>query len=726
MQLMTMIRIKDKTRPRKVNNVLLPTLLALASVVVIAQDSAARPPLNQGRAVAASSETKYANDFSDLNQALAAIGASTATLIINSAQEINVRLVSPPNVTVKFVGDGVVSRGTLNIRGPIEAPLNKSLISGSGAISLSGNVALSEIFPQWFGAIGDGKAEDAPALQLAVDAALEAGVPVSINSTFNLGTTSLVLRGAGQLRGSNIGIGSGVGSRLLYRGGAAAVQVNDGTGVTTQHWVIRDLVIDGRGAGAYGIQLGTSTGTPKSAGGLIDNVVVRGFVIGGVRVVASQLSTLRRVRALHNPGDGFILDDLQPGGNTATDLIDCRADANGKRGFYIKSAAAFQFISCSAENNGEEGMLLEQRSGNPLYALSFLQPYFERNNTARQGSASTDYADFKAYSVDASVMGQVQIINGYFTTRGKYNYFLNLSKGAFTVTAPHFSGKAGMPGATIQPYGKVYSTATILAIQSPYPSSAWNISAGVQGSYLEMRRGLVLTTYDKTRPALSAVGGRGMRITTDKSVLGSAPALEVVGGNGMLLTDHEIDAKAKIGRIGVKHFSNALKPFFWGEAISSAMANELRIGGGGMGNAATSINFFTAVDNKTTGGELAGSFTNYGAFAAAKAITSGVVTLPDAPMIVTDATRGNLFRVTVGGNRTLAAPLNPTDGQVIIWEFIQDERGNRTITLSPDFVLGLDVKEINLTPGANKRDFMRCIYNVISGQWYVLDFKRGY
>jgi hypothetical protein len=48
------------------------------------------------------------------------------------------------------------------------------------------------------------------------------------------------------------------------------------------------------------------------------------------------------------------------------------------------------------------------------------------------------------------------------------------------------------------------------------------------------------------------------------------------------------------------------------------------------------------------------------------------VALTDASTVLVNAALGNLFRVTLGGNRTLGAPSNPTDGQTIHFEIKQD------------------------------------------------------
>lgn len=103
-----------------------------------------------------------------------------------------------------------------------------------------------------------------------------------------------------------------------------------------------------------------------------------------------------------------------------------------------------------------------------------------------------------------------------------------------------------------------------------------------------------------------------------------------------------------------------------------------------------------------------------------------VVTLTDAATIATDASAGDHFRVTLGGNRTLGAPTNPSDGQRAVWEFIQDATGSRTITLNAVFALGTDITAVTLTTTANKRDFMGAIYNATAAKWYVVAFVKGY
>lgn len=126
------------------------------------------------------------------------------------------------------------------------------------------------------------------------------------------------------------------------------------------------------------------------------------------------------------------------------------------------------------------------------------------------------------------------------------------------------------------------------------------------------------------------------------------------------------------------------------------------------------------------GGTSKFSVSNTGKVVAAAAITHGVGSLTDAATVATDASAGNHFRVTLGGNRTLGNPTNGTDGQRVTWELIQDGTGSRTITLDTKFALGNDISSVTLTTTASKRDFLSAVYNSGADKWYVVGFVGGY
>ena len=73
------------------------------------------------------------------------------------------------------------------------------------------------------------------------------------------------------------------------------------------------------------------------------------------------------------------------------------------------------------------------------------------------------------------------------------------------------------------------------------------------------------------------------------------------------------------------------------------------------------------------------------------AVKSFITTLTDAASIAVDFNDGNLFLVTLGGNRTLAAPSNATAGDVGSIYVIQDGTGGRTLSYNAvwQFVSGV-------------------------------------
>lgn len=60
-------------------------------------------------------------------------------------------------------------------------------------------------------------------------------------------------------------------------------------------------------------------------------------------------------------------------------------------------------------------------------------------------------------------------------------------------------------------------------------------------------------------------------------------------------------------------------------------------------------------------------------------LTPASVSLVDAASIALDASQGDVFIVTLGGNRTLAAPTNPKGGQRFTLIVKQDGTGGRTL-----------------------------------------------
>lgn len=95
---------------------------------------------------------------------------------------------------------------------------------------------------------------------------------------------------------------------------------------------------------------------------------------------------------------------------------------------------------------------------------------------------------------------------------------------------------------------------------------------------------------------------------------------------------------------------------------------------------------------------------------AALAQSAALLQLPDAPTINWNLASGYNARVTLAGNRTLAAPTNAQQGVTYSLVLQQDATGGRTLAFNPVFKWGAAGAPA-LSTGANKRDLvtMLCV-----------------
>jgi hypothetical protein len=91
-------------------------------------------------------------------------------------------------------------------------------------------------------------------------------------------------------------------------------------------------------------------------------------------------------------------------------------------------------------------------------------------------------------------------------------------------------------------------------------------------------------------------------------------------------------------------------------------------------------------------------------------------TLTDGATITIDCTQSNVFQVTLGGNRTMAAPTSPLRGQVINLIIRQDATGSRTITWNSVFTWPGGTAP-TLTTTANGVDVITMAYDYAATKW---------
>lgn len=103
-----------------------------------------------------------------------------------------------------------------------------------------------------------------------------------------------------------------------------------------------------------------------------------------------------------------------------------------------------------------------------------------------------------------------------------------------------------------------------------------------------------------------------------------------------------------------------------------------------------------------------------------------VFALTDGATVTIDAALGNICTITLGGNRTFAAPTSPTNGQVMCVLVKQDGIGSRTITWNAVFRFSADLPSPTLTTTAGLKDKMIFQYDGADSKWDFLSIVKGF
>ena len=107
-----------------------------------------------------------------------------------------------------------------------------------------------------------------------------------------------------------------------------------------------------------------------------------------------------------------------------------------------------------------------------------------------------------------------------------------------------------------------------------------------------------------------------------------------------------------------------------------------------------------------------------GTWASGPAVTAlAPVTLTDAATVAVNAALGNLFRVTIAGNRTLGAPANPVDGQTIDFEITQDSGGSHTLAYASAYEFSTSLASPTLSTAAGDVDMLTFRYSAVAAKW---------
>ena len=109
------------------------------------------------------------------------------------------------------------------------------------------------------------------------------------------------------------------------------------------------------------------------------------------------------------------------------------------------------------------------------------------------------------------------------------------------------------------------------------------------------------------------------------------------------------------------------------------------------------------------------------------AVAPTVVNLTDAATIAVDASLGNDFRVTIGGNRTMGGSRsNPADGQQIVFQITQGTGAPYTISWASGYEFSARLPQPTLSTTAGLTDLLGFVYDATKGTWLLAAFLNGF
>lgn len=188
------------------------------------------------------------------------------------------------------------------------------------------------------GAIGDGIADDASAVQAAIDMASNAGGVVYVpEGTFLVGQTI-------RLKANVTVEGHSPGSSIILAANAAQ---DIFSGSDLRILKIKNLTLKGRGqSSGTGRGLVVAHSTLATANNIFENLNITDTGGDGLVITSPITNYLSNIRIERAGGHGFVVE-----GGTSVYMQTCYANNTNKAGFYLHSVAYSSMTACAADYN---------------------------------------------------------------------------------------------------------------------------------------------------------------------------------------------------------------------------------------------------------------------------------------------------------------------------------------------------------------------------------------
>jgi parallel beta-helix repeat protein len=371
------------------------------------------------------------SNYSSINAAITAIGATEQAVVCNTAQTLTANLVIPANIQlIALKGCGITTTGyTLDINGPFEAGLYQ-VFAGTGTVSFSVGAA-KEVYPQWWGAVALPAADQAEdhtsAFQSCFNAASGAAKVIVPAGHYMLNSHTIIA--GNTYRGVHIPSNSEI---IMHPATYLHALDNASDNYNILHTYLTDNVVI-RGGILYGdIDTHIDTGTYAGIGLRIQ---------GATNVWVYDLTATKT----YTDGIAVVYDDINAPypDSENVHLINCKATYNYRNGASIIGLQGGSIRGGEYSNNGgtapQDGIDVEPNAnrgdGNPSTVTDFVISDIIAADNLKVG--------IEVYG--AGTVERVDVINNYSYDNGDQGIvYRNASNGKVNGNTSYSNDKNGL------------------------------------------------------------------------------------------------------------------------------------------------------------------------------------------------------------------------------------------------------------------------------------------